>query len=302
MKTTLIDKDSKTGKALSRALGSTTRAVVPVDEAAAMVAKLAAIAGDSLPILYAGGSLESVQANDPDGVLIGFVGKQADKRVQVAAVLAAPFFSAESILTHGGENGAAWIQKIIEKELAHVAFRHLRNLEPGDDPASIAASIFTDVAGLVKESSAKIDTEALEILWPFVREDLAEKGHTELLRWLPGNKAVAGVAKAFRSKSWAERNFPEIEARNLWTVLGQMLLAYGDLAIEQGHELRLEHVREWLTNRDSVEIEPVAGGGAPRDESALDAFVAGFDAKAFKPELAAAQADDAEADAPEESA
>lgn len=285
-------KTSKAGKALVDFIGSASRTTVGVNELEAKIAAFKAIAPEGFPVLFAGGSLEAVATGDAKEAILGLVAAQVKQPGKTEAetiyrcLLVSPLFSVESILS-SGDAGKEWIEKIVEKETAHVQFRPIRNAEDGESLDDYAMRVPTTIEALITAAGRdKIDVEALSILWPFFRAYVkgqaaaGNKTAEGTLRFLPGDKAIATVSKALRSKSWAERNTAELESRGFWAQIGTVLVNMAESPLpdpENGPDatrmVDASVIASWLASRNEVDIEPVVQY-AEKDVSALDNFMA----------------------------
>lgn len=278
----LIPTQSDLGKRLAETLGDTSRVVIDSDAVEALVDKVIAV-DPSLPVAYAGGSLDKV-TEASEKTIVAFIARQEPgpdgrKASCYTCLAVAPMFSLDTLVSHG-EAACEWITKLIEKETAHVAARPLRTVEPGEEYAPHSYSMPTSVDELIAQSRrSKIDTSALALLWPAVRTHLVQQ-LAAIEPFLPpsGAAGIATMSKAIRSKDWAERNLEALEARGIIAkVIIPALLDLGEdgWTEEDGSEtvLNLEPIRSWAENRDHVVIEAIRTR-TPADESALDDLIA----------------------------
>jgi hypothetical protein len=289
-----VSKNSKEGKALIAFIGSQSRTTFPIGEMDAKLAAFKAVAPEGFPVLFAGGTVDTVKASNASEVIFGLVQSQKPKEGKKEAetlfrcLLVSPLFSTDSILA-SGDAGKDWIAKIIEKETAHVQFRPIRNAEDGESLEDYAVRVPVDVESLITAAGRdKIDVEALSLLWPYFRayikaqKDNGDEVAGATLRFMPGDKAIASVSKALRSKSWAERNYPELEANGFWKEIGLALvdMAQGpvpDPEAGEGAEKMVDAsvIASWIESRDTVNIEPIVERDE-KDVNALSAFMAKF--------------------------
>lgn len=284
-----IKRNSDAGKALVDALGDGSRAVVLLTELEAKAAKIAKVIGDSIPMLFAGGSAEAVANAGTESVIIGLVAQQRKESEGKAAetfytaVLVTPLFSVATLLAD--EGGKAWLEKIVEKESAHVSFRPIRNSEEGESLEGYAERVPVTLSDLVTAAARdKIDTEALEVLWPYFRLSIQTMAKNKdasaaaTLAFLPGAKAIPTVSKALRSKDWAVRNTPDLEKAGFWAQAGRVMLevAKGPVPNPSKPEDRIEVdasvIAQWLDGRDATIIEPPVARAA-KDHAGLEAFI-----------------------------
>jgi len=278
----IVEADSAPGKAFAKILGDTARIVVDADTARAKIAALQAAMesqGINLPIAIAGNvNPESLDGNQ----IVGFVGKQIQKAdekrsTHYVAIAVAPLHSIESFLAF--DDGKEWLEKLVEKETAHVAWRPLRNVDEGEsyEAASVVMPVTAESYTQSNRGGTAIDTSALAAIWPMLREQLIAQA-PGIAGFLPTAKGagIATVSKALRSADWAQRNTPEMESRGLWAdFIGPMLVQFADAWDKsddpetQALYLSAQVIPGWLESRDEVVIEAVAPRAA-KDESALD--------------------------------
>jgi hypothetical protein len=111
----------------------------------------------------------------------------------------------------------AWIAKLVEKEASHIAFRRIRGATSFDDFASGFGEIPSGVPEYVMAyNTGALDVEAFDAIWPSLRATVKVTQPAVYDNMPP----KAEVLKAIRSKSYAEAEFPELEALNVFKFLG----------------------------------------------------------------------------------
>lgn len=288
-----IKRNSDAGKALVKALGDGSRVVVDMASLESKLASVSAVVGDTIPVLYAGGSIESVQEAGTDQAIVGLVAQQRkddgakQAETHYTSVLVTPLFSIETLVADSA--GRDWVEKIIEKETAHVSFRPIRNAEDGESLEDYATRVPATLSNLVTAAARdKIDTEAVTILWPMFRSVIQEmsKGADEdgkaakaALAFLPGAKAIATVSKAIRSADWARRNTPELEVGGFWSYAAQSMIEGAKEPLPDPEnpgdhiEVDASTIAKWHAGRDEEIIEPPVTR-APKDVAGLETFLA----------------------------
>jgi hypothetical protein len=167
------------------------------------------------------------------------------------------------------EEGRGLVGKVLDKELAHVAFRQVREANTSYEFSTGVTAMPVSVTDFATASSRGVDTSTFDILWPGLRDAIKER-KPELHKLLP-NKAV--FLNALRSKQFAET---EDETKALestgWIVkLGQMLIKAApsnvDTDTKKPAPLDASIIQNWLDTRDEFTFESRAA--KPKDFSIL---------------------------------
>jgi hypothetical protein len=124
----------------------------------------------------------------------------------VKAIVVAPVPKLETLMD--SDEGKAWVQRIIHKELNHVAVRPLRDAE---DVSIVVDQMPTTMGAFItsgREGSAGI-METFNDLYKQINATLASKAPI----WAKARFIKSDLKKAFESKGYAEEFFPAIENR-----------------------------------------------------------------------------------------
>lgn len=173
-----------------------------------------------------------------------------------------------SAFQEGGESAAKWLDKIAEKEAAHVAFRRLRNAESAEELASAFEAMPTTVDAFVAEYVGEgADTEAFDTLWTPLR-NMLKQNQPALVDLLP---AKPEVLKAIRSKAYAEQEHGKLEEHGVFVYLARALIgAAASYANDKGEPDPIDStaIQQWLENRDTYQLPTRTP--AEKDFSVLD--------------------------------
>lgn len=208
---------------------------------------------NTLPIALAGhgdmrtlDSIESVPfANQP--VIVTALGAKGNKRSGIRGLVIMPNPTVSDFLAT--PEGTAFAAKVIEKEVAHVGLRQLRNEAANGTAAIFAAAeaMPATVDDFAKESTrVGVDTTGFDAVWSGLRKKLGA-AIPGLLESLPRNKAE--VITAIRSASWAAEMYPDLEKRNVFTGIGQLAIKAID-ALPADTDADSDEVAGWLRGRD----------------------------------------------------
>lgn len=181
------------------------------------------------------------------------------------------------------ESGIAWLWKVIEKEMSHVALRGLRNVPEGLGTAGLeqaAMDMPLTVSDYVEESTRDaMDTTAFDNMWKDFRALLSSQPSTAaLVLRLPAKNEVL---KGIRSKAFAQENYADLEGINAFTFIGNTMATLIDTmranAIANGTDFDAEsdEIKAWLAGRDTkVFAAPRAKVEADLGTVDFSAFVA----------------------------
>lgn len=168
--------------------------------------------------------------------------------------------------------GEAWLNKIAEKEAAHVAFRNLRQAVTLDELQAANASMPFDVDGYIASynSGDGLDTETIDAVWSDVRKFIKSEA-ASLYGLMPAKQEVI---KSIRSTSYAMQEHPELEKRGIFTnvIAALVIKAAENWKDGDGNETPLDTdvIQGWLEARDTTNI--AQRQAAEKDFSALDSF------------------------------
>jgi len=187
--------------------------------------------------------------------------KEGDKEVNGArGFVLYPLHSIDAI--RADSTGETWLWKITEKEGSHVALRGLRNVAPalGNDALAAAAlQMPVAVADYVEESTREgLDSTAFDELWKTFRKMLSESGDTAAL--VPQLPVKAEVIKCIRSQTYARENYPDLEAIQAFTFIGETMAGVIDVmraeATKAGNDFTIDsaEIRNWIKGRETFQF------------------------------------------------
>jgi hypothetical protein len=164
----------------------------------------------------------------------------------VKAIVVTPAPSFDMILAD--ENARKWAERIIDKELNHVAVRALRN---ADDPESVQDQMPLTLADYIsssRESSGGI-METFNTMFKGIIASVAAKSPN----WAKARLTKNELKKAFESKAYALEYYPQLEDRDDKPSLFVMALQLGEReAKKQGLDPAI--FAKWLETRDAKEL------------------------------------------------
>lgn len=155
------------------------------------------------------------------------------------------------------EDGKAFLNKIVEKEAALVAFRNFRESATLFEFEQGVSKVASTVEALIADSSRGgngLDTDTFDALWSDMRAAL-KKEMPALVALFPSKQEVI---KAIRSASYAASEHSALESKGVFTWLATVLI---DAA---------------KNNQDAK-----TGEAAPMDATAIESWVAGRDTLAL---------------------
>lgn len=173
-----------------------------------------------------------------------------DSGIRSVIMFAMP--TANAFIGHN-ETSQAWVEKIIEKEAAHVFFRRLRNADSAESLSAAFDGSPHDVDTYVAEYVGEgLDTDAFDAIWPGFRKLLTEK-LPALVKLLPGK---GEVLKAIRSKIYAEGDaeLSPLEAQGIFKFIAESMIKAGQSATNAAGELDpidTSSIESWLAERDT---------------------------------------------------
>lgn len=199
---------------------------------------------------------EITEGNTPVVAVVGARERDA-KGVMQSGIRAVVMFSmptTDAIIEH--EEGRKWLDKIVEKELAHVAFRRLRNAESAEELELAAKSIPDTIDAFIASYNVGegLDTDSFDKVWLTVKKLVKEK-NAALVELLPGK---ADVIKAMRSKAFAEsqteNGVDALEKAGVFVYLLKGCIGAAKAnTTEDGKpdELDTSEMEKWLAERDT---------------------------------------------------
>lgn len=192
------------------------------------------------------------------GARIDDPAKKGQKITGIKAVVIFPVPTVEAFAE--SEKGRAWLDKIVEKEAAHVFFRGLRDAATTIDLTNGMTQGPATVDEYVTEYSRSggLDTDTFDALWTSLRKAMVAK-MPPLAKLLP---AKGEVLNSIRSKAFALANFPDLEthpqAGSIFERIGLALIDAAKKNTTNGNAnpLPTDAVESWLAGRDELVIAP----------------------------------------------
>lgn len=194
-------------------------------------------------------------------------------RNSVKAVVIYPVPTVESFLA-GGDAASAWLEKIIQKEAGHVAFRNFRDantLAELMNGAKAAPRSVDDYVTASNREGSGLDTETFDALWNSFR-NMLKKEQPALNALLPSK---ADTIKAIRSKAFAESSddTKPLEDAGIFVKIAQALINGAEQNKDKDGKpapLDSTSIQDWLDGRDSLVLGQEKA--KPKDFSILDSL------------------------------
>ncbi len=183
----------------------------------------------------------------------------------VKAIVIAPIPTLDSLLSDAP--GREWVQKIIDKELNHVAVRPLRD---SDNVAAATAEIPTSRDSYIsssRESSGALD--AFNTLYKSLNASLSSKSAP----WARARLTKGELKKALESTAYAREYYPTLEDRGDKPSL--FVLALGLLqAAAKRDGLDPSIFQRWTETRDAAKLPEAGDDESDDDDIDVDALAA----------------------------
>lgn len=184
------------------------------------------------------------------------VNKGDSKGTGIKGIVVFPVPTVESFLAEG-DNGQAWIRKVVEKEVGLVAFRTYRDagtLLEFQNGVKASPGTVAEYVAEYQRSGGGVDTKTFDALWNGLRLSL-KNDMPALAKLLPGK---AEVAKSMRSASYAAANHPQLEAAGVFAKLANILIQAAasnkDSKTGEAKPLDASAIQGWLDGRDELEL------------------------------------------------
>jgi hypothetical protein len=288
--------DSKAAKAKTVGDDMQSRRIFGnIDEATQYLTAAAETFSDfgDLPIAAPGmdseGQFDAEIYNDATDVMVSVL--RAGRKVK--AIVVAPIPKVGALLD--SDEGRKWVEKILHKELNHVAVRHLRDAE---DVSTVVDQMPTTLDGYItsgREGGGGI-MEAYDELYKQINATLAAK----LPVWSKARFTKGELKKALESKGYASEYYPAVEdykGASLFETALQLGVAaakrkgldptiferWADTRVtkafnagedEDEDELDLDSLTDALIENDEPKAEPTAEAAAPEAEPEAEAVAA----------------------------
>lgn len=253
--------ESKAAKAKTIAEGDmTARRIFPnIDEATQYLTASADTFADfadvpiAAPAMDAEGNFDAEVYNDSTDVMVSIL--RAGRKVK--AIVVAPIPKVSALLD--SEEGRKWVEKILHKELNHVAVRHLRDAE---DVSTVVDQIPTTLDGYItsgREGGGGI-MEAYDELYKQINATLAAK----LPVWSKARFTKGELKKALESKGYASEYYPAVEDYKGASLFETALQLGVAAAKRKGLDPTI--FERWADTRDAKAFTP----GEDEDDDSLD--------------------------------
>ncbi len=210
------------------------------------------------------GNFDPAIYTDSTRVMVSVLANRGEKGQPstAKAIIVTPAPSLESILTDGA--GKAWLAKIIDKELNHVAVRVLRTADDMDKVQDQMPLTLADYVSSSRESNGGI-MESFNTLFKGIIAALAAKSPA----WAKARFIKTELRKAFESKAYALEYFSALEDRGDKPSMLVMGLQLGKREAEkQGLDPAI--FDKWLAERDSKPLLTKEQEAAQDDDFDLD--------------------------------
>lgn len=215
-------------------------------------------AGDFDPAVY----------TDSTRVMVAVLANRGEKGKPstVKAIVVTPAPKIDAILADSA--GRAWLDKIIDKELNHVAVRQLRTADDVESVADQMPLSLADYISSARESSGGI-METFNTLFRGIIASVAQKSPN----WAKARLTKNELKKAMESSAYAKEYYPTLEDRGDKPSLFVMAMQLGEReAKKQGLDPAI--FAKWTDTRDQKSL--AAANADESDDFDLDslAFVA----------------------------
>lgn len=205
------------------------------------------------PAMDAEGNFDPAVYNDSTDVMVSVL--RAGRKVK--AIVVAPIPKVQNLLD--SDEGRKWAEKILHKELNHVAVRHLRDAE---DVSTVVDQMPTTLDGYItsgREGGGGI-MEAYDELYKQINATLAAK----LPVWSKARFTKGELKKALESKGYAAEYYPAVEDYKGASLFETALQLGVAAAKRKGLDPTI--FERWADTRNSKTFTP----GEDEDEDNLD--------------------------------
>lgn len=216
---------------------------------------------EGIPVLIAEGvenaekitiaTLGARDKGDPD--------KGVKARNGYKAILVYQSPSAEDFLSSESEGVTDWVKKLIEREMADVAFSGVRMATTLNQLRTVFGDMPTTVETITQKSreSTGLDTDAFDAMWTAFRTGFLRAAAPAVEKALP---TKPDVIKSIRSKAYALAN-PQcvaFEENGMWVKIAQKLIEVAPKFKDKDGKptpVDASSIQEWLDGRDSLVIQ-----------------------------------------------
>lgn len=240
-----------------------SRRILPnAEEATAYLAKCMADFADfnSYPVAAPGLSVNA-ETNalvfDPEvysdgtAIMVSVLTQRAEEegaRSSVKAIVIAPVPTFSAILAN--PEGAAWMQRIVEKELNHVAVRQLRKAEDIAEAVDSMPKTLTDYISSDRGTGGIL--QAYEELWRPIKNNMGKLSRS----WKLMNLSKKELRRALESSAYASEYYPTLEESKQGSLFVFALNGLIDHAKKNGFDPTI--FERWLSGRNEKVIDAKA--------------------------------------------
>lgn len=171
-------------------------------------------------------------------------GEGEGARSSVKAIVIAPVPSFSAILAN--PEGSAWAQRILEKEMNHVAVRQLRKAESIDE---VIDSMPKTLADYISSERGGGLLQAYEDLWRPIKNNMGKLSRG----WKLANLSKKELRRALESSAYATEYYPTLEESKQGSLFVFALNGLIQTAKKQGLDPTI--FERWLANRDEKQID-----------------------------------------------
>lgn len=203
---------------------------------------------------------------DDTRVMVAVLTQRGEKAGEssVKAIVITPVPTYDSILSN--PEGRAWAERILDKELNHVAVRQLRK---ADDIADVVDSMPKTLADYItSERAGGGILQAFEDLWRPIKTNMAKLSRS----WRLANLSKKELRRACESAAYAEEYYPTLEKSKQGSLF--VFALNGMIAQAKKDGLDPTIFQRWLDGRDEKKIDVAA---EDEDEFSLDDLTAALD-------------------------
>lgn len=234
-----------------KALGGSRKLYDSVEQALAKLAEAAGATESLYGLTVAAKGIDSEGNADPEfwaegsRAMLAIVQARVDvgskKLNGLKGLVLLPVPTLEQFLE--SELGRQFVDKVTEKEIAHVSFRPFR--EANNEAEFIAAldvtPIGVDAFATESARSSGVDTETFDAVWTDLRAALKNQ-KPEVAKLLPTKNEVV---KAIRSKAYAMENHEALETARVFEWLSKLILQAANQA-----KMSTAAIEAWVAGRD----------------------------------------------------
>lgn len=202
------------------------------------------------PAMDENGNFDSAVYNDQTDTMVALLRREQ----KVKAIVVAPVPKIDALLE--SEQGKAWVERILHKELNHVAVRQLRDAE---DVTTVIDQIPTTLdAYTTSNRDGGGIIESFNELYKLINAALSQ-----VPVWAKARLIKTDLRKAMESKGYALEFFPALEDRADGSLFAKAITLGINAAKRKGLDPTI--FERWAATRDAKEYKP-----GDEDENAID--------------------------------